>query len=567
MVVQLYKMINRSFKGHIRWYLSFIWGAVLGAVVFVAVYGVKILDVTYDDWILTGWVDITQHYTGWQLYRASGWHFPVGLCDTALYPYLSSVIYTDSIPVASLFFKLLSGVLPDTFQFFGIYGLFCFMMQGGLAKLITRRVLCPEFRCELASLAFVLCAPVLQRLYMHTALVSHYLILMGIVPFLYKNRMEKLWYRGLYWCLLGVLCISTHFYLHGMISVMFLGFVLWEMLEGKNINRWFVTVTDILLYIAAYLLSTVAAFFLWGGFYGGVTTDSSGLGEYSANINALINPMNYSKIIREMPIIEQQYEGFSYVGIMVLLLLIPAVEDVVHNHKELWSNKKNLIISAGITMAVLSVIAFSPVIYINSFKLADIPLPAVVSNVWGIFRSSGRFMWPVMYTVMLILFGFAEKEKRASFTAILLFGAVLQIFEFSDKIAKIHNEYTEIKEKHFDADYLDGYDLGGVKHIQFMHGFTPGEFYEEGINDFVIGYTEYALRHGMTVSNFHFSRLNTDLLDKQIDEAEKLLREGKPDPETIYLFRWQDTEPDYLEREYKGLKYIYLDDDIIAVKE
>ncbi len=55
---------------HVKWYISFALGALLGGLLFVMLYGVRILDVTYDDWLLTGWYDLSQHYVGWTLYRA-----------------------------------------------------------------------------------------------------------------------------------------------------------------------------------------------------------------------------------------------------------------------------------------------------------------------------------------------------------------------------------------------------------------------------------------------------------------------------------------------------------------
>ena len=55
----------------------FLLGGLAGMLVFIACYGVCILDVTNDAWLLTG-EDITQHYIGWKFYRASEWTFPIG---------------------------------------------------------------------------------------------------------------------------------------------------------------------------------------------------------------------------------------------------------------------------------------------------------------------------------------------------------------------------------------------------------------------------------------------------------------------------------------------------------
>lgn len=44
-----------------------------------------------------------------------------------------SVLYTDSIPLFAIFFKALSPLLPETFQYFGLFGLMCYMLNGGFA--------------------------------------------------------------------------------------------------------------------------------------------------------------------------------------------------------------------------------------------------------------------------------------------------------------------------------------------------------------------------------------------------------------------------------------------------
>ena len=93
-------------------------GSLIGAIVFLACYGWKILDVTNDSWLLTG-QDISQHYIGWKFYRASAWHFPIGQIDGIIYPETSCIIFSDSIPLFAIFFKILSPILPETFQYLG----------------------------------------------------------------------------------------------------------------------------------------------------------------------------------------------------------------------------------------------------------------------------------------------------------------------------------------------------------------------------------------------------------------------------------------------------------------
>ena len=45
----------------------FLIGGILGALFFLAIYGGYVLDVTNENWLLTG-KDLTQHYIGWKYY-------------------------------------------------------------------------------------------------------------------------------------------------------------------------------------------------------------------------------------------------------------------------------------------------------------------------------------------------------------------------------------------------------------------------------------------------------------------------------------------------------------------
>lgn len=87
----------------------------MGAIAFIAIYGVKILNPTYVDWLL-GWGDLSQHYLGWELFRMGDWKFPLGLTDMAAYPLETSVIFTDSIPIFALFLKYLKTYFLRTFN-------------------------------------------------------------------------------------------------------------------------------------------------------------------------------------------------------------------------------------------------------------------------------------------------------------------------------------------------------------------------------------------------------------------------------------------------------------------
>ena len=74
---------NMKNPDSLKWY--FLIGALIGAVLFVLIYGFSVLHVTHDAWLLTG-QDLQQHYIGWKYYRAAAWTFPIGLHDGLTHP-------------------------------------------------------------------------------------------------------------------------------------------------------------------------------------------------------------------------------------------------------------------------------------------------------------------------------------------------------------------------------------------------------------------------------------------------------------------------------------------------
>ena len=100
---------TKAFLQKHRWSLT---GALLGALVFLVLYGVRVLDPVCVDWILNNpSPDPSQHYLGWVFYRRSGWHLPyLGANYSAIYPYRTSILYTDSIPLLAVSVKILKAV-------------------------------------------------------------------------------------------------------------------------------------------------------------------------------------------------------------------------------------------------------------------------------------------------------------------------------------------------------------------------------------------------------------------------------------------------------------------------
>ena len=61
--------------------LPFTIGALFGAMIFIGIFGTKIISTSNIEWIFTAPDDTTQHYLGWMYYRNTTWQFPIGMTE------------------------------------------------------------------------------------------------------------------------------------------------------------------------------------------------------------------------------------------------------------------------------------------------------------------------------------------------------------------------------------------------------------------------------------------------------------------------------------------------------
>src|SRR5262245_11976718 len=95
-------------------------GALLACAGFGSIFGFRIVDPRYVDWIMLG-NDARWYYLDWAFFRREPWSSPPGRITRLLHPVGTSVGNTDSLPLLSLPLKLVSAWLPDEFQFFGAW--------------------------------------------------------------------------------------------------------------------------------------------------------------------------------------------------------------------------------------------------------------------------------------------------------------------------------------------------------------------------------------------------------------------------------------------------------------
>ena len=98
-------------------------------------------------------------------------------------------------------------------------------------------------------------------MFWQTALSSHYLLLIAIALFIYRDNIKGKRNRIILWSALGALSVSIHFYLYGMISVMLAGFALLEFLyELPDAKKGVITFLE---YLIPYLFFSFIVLSIW----------------------------------------------------------------------------------------------------------------------------------------------------------------------------------------------------------------------------------------------------------------------------------------------------------------
>lgn len=515
-----------------EWLIIILISVLIGFTAFVCLYGILPLNVCYDEW-LSGGNDLTQHYLGWVFYRNSDWMLPFGMQNQIAYPEGMSVVYTDSIPLFAVFFKLFSPILPSTFQYLGLFVLFCFILQVFFAILLVRRTTDSKIVWGIVGVLFIFMPVMLTRAFGHTALTAHFLILMAFCLWAYKEELKFI-QEMLLWALLGFLCVSIQIYFVPMIGLVAAARILEDLLS----KQW-----KALFHMAVLVFSVFVTAYILGTFEGGVSSGSWGLGYFNANLNALYNSGGSSRFFKEIPVLPGQYEGNAYLGMGGLFLVIVALIYFIKN----WIDKKDVNTKRIAACAVLTVVtyglAMSYKIAWNDHILLNISLPDSLYKLLSIFRTSGRFVWVIAYGLMIYAVYQIIRNSKKYAVYILIVCTVLQIIDIGWCFKKdfsvannsnvvISNKWEEIADRYSHVVLVDGLNYS----INTVNRNTMFEF------------AWYAAKHDMTINIMYCARPLTEIHKKQFADVLQELSDGTGDEDTLYIFSgdyiWDKVYPD-----------------------
>lgn len=532
---------TKAFLQKHRWSLT---GALLGALVFLILYGVRVLDPTCVDWILNNpSPDPAQHYLGWVFYRRSGWHLPyLGANYSAIYPYRTSILYTDSIPLLAVLGKLLGGVLPARFQYLGLWGLFCYAMQGGLAQALIARVggvrpgdTAKNWASVLGAGVLVLFPALNIRMFAHTALAANWLVLLALWLWLCAEQSENRPTAAklcLWWGILGLLCAGIHLYYLPMVGMVLVAACVQRALEKRG-------PAAVVLPVASFCGAALAELFVLGAF-------AANFAGYS---NGYLSGADLANLF--VPGLGASWEQEIYAGLGTTIAVVLALVWLLVQHKQagaFFRRHKNVVIAALVLLVLDAIAATGNTVTFAGRTLFTVPIPQALMDFWAMFSSCARLAWLAGMLLAVAACGLVLRFWQGAAAAVLLaLCAAAQGFgqraELAKRFAAYHDAaYYENTTQLTDPAWEQLAASGQFTHLAFASfDFEHDEFWD---------LAAFAADHGWTSNSFYMGHMDGNLAAVTLAGEMNALA-----PDTLYAF----VDEDALARNDFALHYYRLD--------
>lgn len=525
-------------------------GGIIGVFIFLLIYGWEVIDFTNDGWLFSG-EDISQHYFGWLYYRMSDIKWPLGIIDNMVDLNIS-IIFMDSIPLLALILKFFNELLPETFQYFGLWGVFSYGMMGAIASYIIYIFSKNCIIGWLGSVFFITSPYMLQRMFSHTSLAGQWVILLAITIWVFNIGKENIYKKTIIWTSMLAMVALIHLYFIPMIFVLCFVDMLRFCIIRKNVYGIVISIIPVVI--------TLLELYMLGAFSESSEYVAWGLGYYSANINVLINSMNMTSILPAFPFGEGQYEGFGYLGLGILILLVIDLIVILKNKEEFVKEIKQHSISVvctGIILIVFFILSLSPTVMLGSEILFTIHWPEIIMKILRIFRASGRFIWCVSYLVMV--FTFIVLCKWCKKKNIIIAISICCCIQIVDIMPLIETKKTQISTNMEIQNLIDDDLLKIVLKDKEKIVFTP---YNCVYNNSKMTYALalYCYKNNLEMNSFYVSRLDSSIM-QDLDAQYKNQILSKEAEQYAYVFY---SKEDFFEDEYH-LFYYQIGDIMIGV--
>ncbi|WP_221066617.1 DUF6311 domain-containing protein [Methylomagnum ishizawai] len=490
---------------------------VLGMAAFWMVVGPRVLDPTNIAWLGDG--DPATHYLGWQFFRHSDWHFPLGLNPDYGLELGNAIVFSDSNPLMAFLFKPVAALLPEPFQYFGLWMLACFILQAWFAWKLLGLVVDSQAIRALGCGLFLFSPPMIWRLNGHISLMGHFLILAALYLVLcpWSKRRSPAWAL-----LLGVTAL-VHSYFLAMVAALWLADLVGQARLGKRGFRGVLAELILDLAMIGTICWQAGYFSINGGMIAG------GYGYYRMNFLSLFDADGWSYVLRDIPGGGGDYEGFNFLGLGVVFLLIWSIPPMIRM-RPVWMGAVRKRPALVCLFIALSVFALSNNIGIGPYNI-EFALPEWGTRLANTFRSSGRMFWPVFYVLLLtIIYVIARAHEKRVAVGLLAVALAVQVVDTGAAWRDFHARYMATPAAEWKTPLRDPFWAEAATHYKKVRWVRP----ENHTPDWQV-FAAYAGRYGLGTDAVYLARVGAEPLAAAQAQAGEAIATGRYEPDSLYI--------------------------------
>lgn len=346
------------------------------------------------------------------------WRWPLFLASGLGSGQGTVIVLTDSIPIYALALRLFRFLITPNFNFIGFWIGICYALQGAGSSVSLRLAGVRHWVPITAGAVLVLSYPPwIQRLG-HSALSFQTVVILAVGVYLATARLRHaspVVFVGL--PLAWITCWVNAYLLVMVSGIVVAAIVLLWRDRVMSFRR--TASTAIVLIAVTIAMMITAGYFAPKG-------PGRGFGVFSMNLLSPITPQLSGVFGSVFPNIDAtggQYEGFSYFGAGLLLLIVVAGCSLVGRYRSLIRRHWALVA----TLIGFTAVALSTKVYLGQRLLVDLGSPP---EMIAMFRSSGRFFWAPAYVIALSsIVVVARMERRWAAYSTLVLAAALQLWD------------------------------------------------------------------------------------------------------------------------------------------
>lgn len=390
--------------------------AVVGVLWFVAIADTAILDPRNLDHISgdAASVMIARDFAQWD-----GWHWPITRVDNYLAPLGTTTVWVGTNPWVTLATKIFLPRDVGPLQLVGLWLAAMFALQGWCGARLARHATNDLAVRAGAGVLFVL-SPVLAHRLGHDTLCAHFVIIVLVESILRTDAPRR--------ALVATASVLT--FAAGLHPTLFaMGLPLAALVVARHVERS----VPSLARAAAVFVGPLVVWIAWGNVGGSVDRTTVGFGFFSTNVLSLVDPLERARsaFLPPLPHGFGQGEGMGYLGAGVLALAAVVVGLRVKRRLPPGDAAPARWTWALVAMAIaLMIFALSNIVWLGDWKVVDLSkLYAPFPTITGSFRSSGRFVWPLHYTIIALVVLAASRLPPARARALVLGAVLIQLFD------------------------------------------------------------------------------------------------------------------------------------------